>query len=353
MTNYKLSGGEKGESLVVVYSDGEPASIPGTHPNFDTILALLRSGTSDDEAVKTLVNTLHVAGTKLAALTDRVSVASFGVFFDGDPLRSELADVLTQLLEENREEDLTAVAKFLENAAANQTFEGIDAMYRWITNKDLVLTKDGTFLAYKGVRFVGDNKIESITRGTAMVDGVVHEGAIPNPIGSVISMPRSEVTSETSIGCGPGLHAGTYNYAKNFGGGNLILVEINPRDVVSVPSDSSFQKLRVSKYKVVKKIEDRIEYPVYTYDEEDSDLEDDYEDYEDFEDDYEDDGDFTEEGEVDEQPTIKSIFEEAFAAKAEDSKKEEEDAAPDTNLNIEGHEPKATKLRKFAKWLAG
>lgn len=348
MTNYKLSGGEKGESLVVVYADDELASVPDSHPRFDEILTLLRTGKADDESVKALVNSLHVAGTKLAALTDRVSITSFGVFFDGDPLRSELAAVLTQLLEENKEDDLTAVAKFLENAAANQTMEGIDAMYRWITNGDLVLTKDGTFLAYKGVYFEGD-EITSITSGTAMVDGVVHEGRIPNPIGSVISMPRSEVTALTSVACGPGLHAGTYSYANGFGHGKLILVEINPRDVVSVPSDSSCQKLRVSKYKVIKKIDKRIESPIYTY---------------------ESDGDFTETGEVDAQVSLKDELEAAFAAPVDsddeadaddsyvpwldlDGDDEDEPDTPESTLGIDGHKSKKTKLKKFANWIKG
>jgi hypothetical protein len=42
-------------------------------------------------------------------------------------------------------------------------------------------------------------------------------------------------------------------YAKSFGGvgSRLLIVEINPADVVSVPLDSSCQKLRTAKYKVV------------------------------------------------------------------------------------------------------
>ena len=49
-----------------------------------------------------------------------------------------------------------------------------------------------------------------------------------------------------------GFHAGSLDYAEGFGrGGNLMIVEINPADVVSVPNDSDCQKLRTCKYKVV------------------------------------------------------------------------------------------------------
>jgi hypothetical protein len=54
------------------------------------------------------------------------------------------------------------------------------------------------------------------------------------------------------------LHIGSYDYANSWAGdgGKLLLVEFDPQDAVSVPDDSSFQKLRVAKYKVVADITD-------------------------------------------------------------------------------------------------
>ena len=60
------------------------------------------------------------------------------------------------------------------------------------------------------------------------------------------------VCDDASVGCSDGFHAGSLDYAEGFGrGGNLMIVEINPADVVSVPNDSDCQKLRTCKYKVV------------------------------------------------------------------------------------------------------
>lgn len=291
MTNYKLSSDTKGESLILIYEDGDPVTVPGTHPRFAEILELLRSGEAEDEQIKELVNIMHAAGKKLSAITDRISVAPYGVFFDGDILRSELAEIIGDMLDEGRGDDLAAVAKFLENAAANQSMSAIDDMYRWITNRDMVLTSEGTFLAYKGVMEQNGN-IVSITRGTALVDGEEFTGNIPNPVGAVITMPRSAVTADSAVGCGPGLHAGTYSYARGFSRGPMLLVEINPRDVVSVPSDCSFQKLRVSRYKVLEHIEGRQESSYYEFENTEP---------------VEDDGDFTEEGQVDEQETAEDL----------------------------------------------
>ena len=58
--------------------------------------------------------------------------------------------------------------------------------------------------------------------------------------------------------CSFGLHVGSYDYANGWAGdgGRLLLVEFDPQDAVSVPTDCNFQKLRVCKYKVVADITD-------------------------------------------------------------------------------------------------
>ncbi len=77
-------------------------------------------------------------------------------------------------------------------------------------------------------------------------------------------MPRSKVDDDTSAGCSTGLHAGTYRYASGFAQGRLLTVEINPRDVVSVPTDSDYQKIRTCRYTVVGVTE--VEYTEPTWD---------------------------------------------------------------------------------------
>ena len=77
--------------------------------------------------------------------------------------------------------------------------------------------------------------------------------------------------------------AGSYNYAKGYAsnGGNLMVVEINPADVVSVPYDCECQKLRTYKYKVVGHYETIDAPPLEDGDESyvgwDADYEDEYE----------------------------------------------------------------------------
>ena len=89
-------------------------------------------------------------------------------------------------------------------------------------------------------------------------------------------MPRNRVCDNASIGCSDGFHAGSLDYARQYGnGGHLMVVEIDPSDVVSVPNDCDCQKLRTCKYKVVSLFEKKLEQPMC----------DEYGDYEDWDDD--------------------------------------------------------------------
>ena len=86
-------------------------------------------------------------------------------------------------------------------------------------------------------------------------------------------MTRNAVCDDANIGCSYGFHAGSLEYAKGYGsGGHLMVVEIDPRDVVSVPLDCDQQKLRTAKYKVVSHYEKKLEEPMC----------DDYGDYDDY-----------------------------------------------------------------------
>ena len=90
-----------------------------------------------------------------------------------------------------------------------------------------------------------------------------YSGKFDNSVGQTLSMRRNQVCDDADIGCSYGFHAGSYEYAKGYssGGGNLLRVEIDPSDVVSVPKDCDCQKLRTSKYVVVA-LHETIEAPL-------------------------------------------------------------------------------------------
>jgi hypothetical protein len=55
-----------------------------------------------------------------------------------------------------------------------------------------------------------------------------------------------------------GVHAGSFDYAKNWSNGKMVAIKINPKDVVSVPKDYNCQKLRCCAYTVISEIEQEL-----------------------------------------------------------------------------------------------
>jgi len=130
------------------------------------------------------------------------------------------------------------LVKFLGKLMENPSSRSVNELYRFLEHKNMPLTADGNFLAYKGVN-------ENFTD--------FYSGKFDNSVGKTLNMRRNGVCDDANMGCSSGFHAGSYEYAKGYasGGGHLMVVEIDPRDVVSVPHDCSCQKLRTSKYVVV------------------------------------------------------------------------------------------------------
>ena len=112
-------------------------------------------------------------------------------------------------------------------------------------------------LGYKGVQ-------QDFWSNTGNADTIVVQGQtndrhqIYNGVGETIEIQRRSCDDNKDNHCSHGLHIGSYDYANNWAGsqGRLLLVEFDPQDAVSVPTDCEFQKLRVSKYKVVADITD-------------------------------------------------------------------------------------------------
>ena len=149
-------------------------------------------------------------------------------------------------------------------------------LYDFLEHEHLPITEDGYFLAYKAVRSDFKDK---------------YRGTFDNRVGQVVSMQRAKVDDDRVRGCSDGLHAGALNYVAGYGslegGDKIVIVKINPRDVVSVPSDCNCEKLRTCQYEVVGEYQGELLKPLYSANFSDGE----YADYED-EEDYDMDGEY-------------------------------------------------------------
>lgn len=182
-----------------------------------------------------------------------VKVENGCVCFRDKQVHSTLVDRILRLIGEENVEDALPFVKFLGRLQNNPSKRAVDELYTFLEHEGLPITSNGCFLAYKAIR----NDFKD-----------VYSGTFTNSVGTINEIPRNEVDDNFQIGCSYGLHVGTYSYAKGYmpSDGHLMLVEVDPADVVSIPSDSSYQKARVCKYKVVEIYTEQNPLPKEVYD---------------------------------------------------------------------------------------
>jgi hypothetical protein len=276
---YSLVRDSRGQTLSLNFLDGGTETVSEDHPRFNEIYDAALDDSVSEDVIRKMVNVLATVGDHLTGLSERVSITGKNVFFDGDPIRNEIADHILRLVQQGDDKGYKALVNFLEKVQTNPNEHSRESLYNWLQDQDFTITADGDLIAYKGVQVNADGVSESISRGTATVNGTIHEGAIPNPDGAIVEMPRSAVQHDTGVACSTGLHAGSWEYASNFARGRVLTVKINPRDVVSVPTDCEAQKVRVCRYEVLSSVEHK--YEGTTWNTVDVDEGEDAEDYED------------------------------------------------------------------------
>jgi hypothetical protein len=231
--------------FITVVLDGERHSINAGNGMFSKALEAYK--VNDWDAFIGCVNpTIRLKS--LYASYEGIEVKDGNLYVFDEPVHSTLANRVLSFLEAGL--DCVHLFKFILKLNLNPSKRAVDELYTFLEHRALPITDNGNFLAYKAVREDYTDK---------------YTGKFLNTIDAVLEMPRNKVDDDKNVGCSYGFHAGTVEYAKDFMGreGHLMIVEINPADVVSIPTDCQFQKLRTSKYKVVGEYEIDLTDPLY------------------------------------------------------------------------------------------
>lgn len=234
-------------SLTLVTSDFRVLTAGKDNPNWNEILEAVRD--RDEDRLVSLMSMKQTIKSFGKNVKDRGEITIRGnkVFYRGVQLHGKdvqrIIDYLTNKF------PTESMVRFLERKLKNPSPRSRDCMYDFFENKGMPLTDRGTFLGYKGVR----EDYNSINTGSEpLIEGIRNpDGSIRNRIGDVVRMDRRYVCDDFNQPCGPGLHVGSQAYAQNWaGGGHIMVVEVDPADVVSVPTQEH-EKLRVTGYRVV------------------------------------------------------------------------------------------------------
>lgn len=294
-------------------ADGETqqANVLESHANFQEIdnatkalRAASRSGESQEfmdklgDDIISLANASHNVVSQIASKFEKLDVLDGRlirkgnrILVDYEPIDSSLEKLILKILSgENTDIAWSALSAFIENLYSNELSYVREQLFSWLratnsgTTDGFTITDDGCLIGYKGCDSDVDGHPRSRKFGFAIVNGEEQQGYIDNSIGNVVEMPRQMVQNDPSQGCSTGLHIGTWDYASGWSNGFILKVKFNPRDVVSIPNDCSYQKLRACRYEVLEVVSTPTFSAVDYNDKYGDDYDDDYDEDEDYED---------------------------------------------------------------------
>jgi hypothetical protein len=224
-------------NTVVVVVEGKDYAISDNHPNYLKVREAVRL--KDVTALQTLVDipkTIHTASSGKVAVVDGV------VYFGEKPVNTYLTTRILALMSEGF--DVQPWLLFMNKLYDNPSYRAVQELYPFLEKGKLPLCPDGDFLAYKYVR--SDYRDQ-------------RTGTFDNSVGKTVTMPRNEVDDNRDRTCSAGLHFCSREYLPNYGNGTgtrVVLVKVNPADVVSIPADHNDQKARTWRYEVVGELDE-------------------------------------------------------------------------------------------------
>jgi hypothetical protein len=219
-------------NTLTVYVDGRPYHLQSGTIQYNQVKQALLDGRLDE--VPTL---LAPGGALQRYLGSEYVTDGTTISFRGAVLPEQLNARIFAMANEGL--DPSPLLRFYERLDQNPSFRARTELFTFIKHLDIAIEPDGTFLGYKKVN---DNYTDC------------HSGTFHNTPGTVHEMPRNQVNDDADQTCSYGFHVGALEYARdNFhaGRGNIMICRVDPKDVVSIPSDYDGQKLRTCKYEVV------------------------------------------------------------------------------------------------------
>ena len=218
----------QGNQITLVI-DNTVHTVGKTHLAYDKLLEAIKD--EDEVQIRELVE------PRKAILTysdGTITIENETFFWDGVEMHNGITTRIVQMLNDGF--SIVPMVNFLHNLRQNPSKRSVDLLYGFLDKCTLPITSDGHFLAYKRVN-------------SDYTD--CHTGKISNAVGTIVEMPRNEVDDDPNSACSAGLHFCSIDYLQSFGGARTMILKINPKDVVSIPTDANQSKGRCCRYQVV------------------------------------------------------------------------------------------------------
>lgn len=215
---------------IMVILDGESHTIQKSQPNYQPVLeGILANDVKQVRANLTIAQTM----TNWSSGAFSLDAQRQAIIYKGEAVHPTISALILDAL--RRGVDASRYMAFWEKLEENPSNHSFTQFMEFLARYPLPITPDGDILAYKGVT-------------SSLRD--CHSGKFDNSPGQWLFMRRNRVSDDPDVPCHFGYHVGAHSYASSFGE-KVIICRVNPRDVVCVPKDHSYQKIRVNEYKVV------------------------------------------------------------------------------------------------------
>ena len=229
----------QGPEHIMAFLNGKPYTARSNHPNYTKIVESVLKGYSKQKHIDKLVDLFDMKQAVRSYVGEHINISDSGVVtYDGVVIDNVLTHKILKMMETGI--NIDPMINFLTNLRSNPSYTAQQELMLFLENNELPITPDGYFLAYKSVR--SDYKDQ-------------HSGTFDNSIGAVCEMPRADVDDNRNNTCSSGLHFASLAYAGGFcTNGHLMVLKINPRDVVSIPYDYNNEKGRCCRYEVIDEV---------------------------------------------------------------------------------------------------
>ena len=221
-----------GSDSLTVFVDGASYTINKQAKTYELVLQAVRS--KDINAVRSAVNIKETIVSSLNSASTDVRIDGASIFYKDREVTGLITSRVFEVIRLGL--DVQPMVKFIDNLMQNPSKRAVDELFGFLEACTLPITPDGHFLAYKRVR---EDYLDC------------HSGTMDNSVGNVLEMDRNAVDDDKNRTCSSGLHFCSFDYLKSFHGERIVIVKINPKDVVAIPADYNNSKGRTCRYEVV------------------------------------------------------------------------------------------------------
>jgi hypothetical protein len=228
---------------ISVLLNGAVTTLSKDDPRYQPLTEALAAGETDESVIALLTASpkqMLVNEIDEQHLSDLITIVGDSVFYKHYAVDNSLTRRMLDHLRGGV--DIKPLIPFLENLMLNPSNKTVEHLYAFLEYGKIPLTTDGHFLAYKAVR---DDWYD------------IYTGTISNAVGDIVEVPRNQVDEDSDRTCSHGLHVCSFDYLPHFShaDGHVVIVKVNPRDVVAIPRDYNNTKMRVCRYEVVGEVE--------------------------------------------------------------------------------------------------